>query len=266
MVVCRCPFVAGSRSGWAFSSAFRVILTYNWMSSVCCNNTYSNRIHTVTLKHRNCSGSQATWKGPAGWESWMWCDGEQRPNYSRRTTSVVVLQVQGYFLITPSCPLGQVKPWQWESMFQGWWRCGGGHENAQGSITLCSLAEGQCEEEAWFALSNDSPGKALVTHRDVSLMMAGGWRHLKPIPHPENSPCLLGSSLSVHRGCWSLLVMKTQGLSSQNENNKAKRMSQCLLSSPWLFWAVADCVKEPHSSRKPKTVYVRGEKNAPVKD
>lgn len=41
--------------------------------------------------------------------------------------------------------------------------------------------------------------------------------------------------------------MKSQGLSSQNENNKANRMPQCLVSSPWLFWAVVDCVKEPYS-------------------
>lgn len=52
--------------------------------------------------------------------------------------------------------------------------CGGEHENAQGPTTLCSQAEGQCEEEVGFALSNASPGKALVTHCDLSLMMAGG--------------------------------------------------------------------------------------------
>lgn len=48
---------------------------------------------------------------------------------------------------------------------------GGEHESAQGPTTL---AEGQCEEEAGLALSSASPGKALVTHCDVSLMMAGG--------------------------------------------------------------------------------------------
>lgn len=52
--------------------------------------------------------------------------------------------------------------------------CGGEHENAQGPTTLFSLAEGQCEEEVGFALSNVAPGNGLVTHHDVSLMMAGG--------------------------------------------------------------------------------------------
>lgn len=53
--------------------------------------------------------------------------------------------------------------------------------------------------------------------------------------------------------------MKSQGLSSQNENNKAKRMPQRLLSSPWLFWAVADCVKEPRSIPGNQRLFMQGE-------
>lgn len=55
--------------------------------------------------------------------------------------------------------------------------------------------------------------------------------------------------------------MKSQGLSSQNErNNKEKRMPQCLLPSLWLFWAVADCVKEPLSIPGNQKLFMRGEK------
>lgn len=74
VVVCRCPFVAGSRSGRAFSSAFRAIL------KVCtaeCNLCAATICRVTEHTHCNCSmgivlDAQAIWEGSAGWGSWMW--------------------------------------------------------------------------------------------------------------------------------------------------------------------------------------------------
>lgn len=268
MFVCRYPFMAGSRSGWAFSSAFRDSL------QVCTTERYqcTATICTATEHtHRNCSmwivaGAWAVWEGTAGWGSCRWGDGEQQPNLSRRITPMV-LQVQGYFLITSRCPMAPSQALTMREhvprLMNAWRRaqkCTGPNNPVQSGWRTVWGRGWVCTEQCFSRECSDY-------HRDASLMMAGGWRRLLSIPHPENSPCPLGSSLSVHRACWSLLVMKTQGLSTWNENNKAKRMPQCWLSSPWLFWAVADCLKEPHSVPGNQKLFMWEEKkNVPVKD
>lgn len=265
MVVCRYPFTAGSRSGWAFSSAFRDILKA--CTTECC--LCAAAVCRVTEHiHWNCStrivlGAWAIWEGTAGWGSWVWGDGEQWPNLCRRATSTV-LQVQGYFLITPSCPMGPSQALEMRDhvprLMNAWrraWKCTGPNNPGWRAVWGRGWA---CTEQCFpregsgyplWRVSNDGWRlKASVAHTPPwefplppRLFPFRLWRLLEPLSN-ENSRSIK-------------LKWEQQ---SKEDASVLTLLSVALLGCGWL------CEEASLCSRKPKAVYVRGEKNVPVKD
>lgn len=260
MVVCRYPFMAGSRSGWAFSSAFRDIL---WVCTTECCLCAAAVCRVTEYIHWNCSmwivlGAWAIWEGTAGWGSWVWGDGEQWPNFCRRTPSVV-LQVQGYFLIAPSSPMGPSQALTMRDrvprLMNAWrraWKCTGPNNPVQPGWRAVWGRGWACTEQCF---SREDSGYPLWRVSNDGWRLKASVAHTPPweFPLPPRlfpfSPQRLLEPLSNEN--WR---------SSWNENNKTKRMPQCLLSSPWLFWAVAGCVKKPHSAPGNQELFMWGEK------